>query len=111
MTIVVTGNCQRCRFTECVTVCPADSFRGDDEMLYIDRDACIECSACVLACPVHAIYDVNDLPESLKKWDSINAERAKQLPQVDRKQQPLPTAELRRAQLGFSVPNNNGITS
>jgi len=99
MTIVVTENCRSCRFTECVAVCPADCFHGDDTMLYIDRDACIECSACVNACPVHAIYDLNDLPASLAQWDAINAERAPLLPVVDRKQQPLPGAGARRAEL------------
>jgi ferredoxin len=102
MTIVVTENCHGCRFTECVTVCPVECFHGDESMLYIDREVCIECVACVSACPVHAIYDVNDLPASLVEWDAINAERAPRLPLVDRKQLPLPTAEARRAALGLA---------
>lgn len=93
-----------CRFTECVTVCPADCFHGDDTMLYIDREACIECGACVTACPVRAIFDVNDLPTSLREWDAINAERAPLLPAILRKQVPLPTAEARRAELGTTAP-------
>lgn len=106
MTIVVTENCQMCRFTECVTVCPVDCFHGDETMLYIDRDVCIECAACVPACPVKAIYDVNDLPESLRSWDAVNAERAPGLPVIDRKQVPLHTAEERRAALGLAEPRD-----
>ncbi|MCA9705965.1 MAG: 4Fe-4S binding protein [Myxococcales bacterium] len=51
MTFVVTSNCQRCRFTDCVSVCPVECFHGDDTMLYIDPDECIDCGACVPARP------------------------------------------------------------
>jgi ferredoxin len=43
MTYVVTDNCQRCRFTDCVTVCPVACFHGDEAMLYIDNEVCIDC--------------------------------------------------------------------
>lgn len=104
MTIVVTGNCQMCRFTECVAVCPVDCFHADEMMLFIDRDVCIECAACVQACPVHAIYDVVDLPDDLRHWDAMNADKAPTLPVIDRKQPPLPTAEARRAEIGREQP-------
>ena len=54
MTTIVTDNCQKCRFTDCVTVCPVECFHYDDEMLYIDPDVCIDCSACIPECPVEA---------------------------------------------------------
>ncbi|MGH8473216.1 MAG: indolepyruvate ferredoxin oxidoreductase subunit alpha, partial [Gammaproteobacteria bacterium] len=60
MTTIVTDNCLLCRFTDCVTVCPVNCFHGDDEMLYIDPEVCIDCSACVPECPVHAIYEGED---------------------------------------------------
>jgi ferredoxin len=75
MTFVVTDNCQRCRFTDCVTVCPVACFHGDSEMLYIDNETCIDCGACVPVCPVHAIFEEYDLPEEQQKWIAINAER------------------------------------
>lgn len=101
MTTIVTDNCQRCRFTDCVTVCPVNCFHGDEEMLYIDPDVCIDCSACIPVCPVQAIYEGDSIPEDKKQWIQINAERAPLLPVVSEKQEPLPTAEARRAELGF----------
>jgi ferredoxin len=101
MTTVVTGNCQRCRFTDCVTVCPVACFHGDDEMLYIDNEVCIDCGACIPECPVQSIYEDSDLPDDLRHWIAINAERAPTLPVIEDKQDPLPGAEERRAELGF----------
>ncbi|MFH0342393.1 MAG: 4Fe-4S dicluster domain-containing protein [Chromatiales bacterium] len=101
MTTIVTENCLRCRFTDCVTVCPVNCFHGDDDMLYIDPEVCIDCSACVPECPVHAIHEGEDIPDNLKHWIEINAERAPSLPVIESKQDPLPTAEARRAELGY----------
>ena len=101
MTTVVTDNCQNCRFTDCVTVCPVSCFHGDDTMLYIDPEVCIDCSACVPVCPVQAIYEGDDLPEDKKHWVQINAEKAPNLPVVEEKIDPLPTAEEKKKSLGF----------
>ncbi len=101
MTYVVVDNCQKCRFTDCVTVCPVDCFHGDEEMLYIDPDECIDCGACVPECPVQAIYDEADLPDDKQEWLQINADKAPGLPVVNEKEDPLPTAEARKAELGF----------
>jgi ferredoxin len=102
MAIVVTDNCQRCRFTECVTVCPVACFHGDDQMLYVDNDACIDCKACIQVCPVSAISDSNDLGADMIRWVAINAERAAELPVISEKQTPYPGAEERAASLGFA---------
>ena len=101
MTTVVTDNCKDCRYTDCVLVCPVACFHGDDEMLYIDNNVCIDCAACIPECPVEAIYEEDDLPEDKKIWIEINAERAPNLPVVEEKQDPLPTAEQRKADLGY----------
>jgi ferredoxin len=101
MTTVVTDNCQRCRYTDCVVVCPVSCFHGDQAMLYIDPEICIDCSACVPECPVQAIYHVDDLPPHLFSWVAINAERARSTPVVETKQPPLPDADLHKAKLGF----------
>lgn len=101
MTYVVTDNCQKCRFTDCVTVCPVDCFHGDAEMLYIDPDECIDCGACVPECPVQAIYDEADLPEDKHPWIQVNADKAPGLPVINETQDPLPTAEERKKELGF----------
>ena len=101
MTFVVTENCKNCRFTDCVAVCPVDCFHGDDEMLYIDPDECIDCGACVPECPVEAIYDEAQLPEELTSWTQVNADKAPDLPVVNEKTDPLPGAEERKTKLGF----------
>lgn len=101
MTFVVTDNCKGCRFTDCVAVCPVECFHGDDEMLYIDPEECIDCGACVPECPVEAIYDEAQLPDDKSQWLQINADRAKDLPVVAEKGDPLPGAEERKEELGF----------
>ena len=101
MTFVVTENCKGCRFTDCVAVCPVDCFHGDDEMLYIDPNECIDCGACVPECPVEAIYDEAQLPEELTSWLQVNVDKASGLPVINQKQAALPGAEERKAKLGF----------
>ena len=98
---VVTGNCRLCRFTDCVTVCPVACFHADSEQTFIDPEVCIDCGACIPACPVHAIYEVLDLPDDEQHWVAINAERSRALPVISDKQDPLPTATARRAELGY----------
>jgi len=101
MAYVVTSNCERCRFTDCATTCPVACFHGDAERLYIDPNTCIDCGACVDACPVRAIYDRVDVPDDQQQWIEINTRMATTLPVVDRKQEPLSTALARKAELGF----------
>ena len=68
MTTIVTDNCHGCRYTDCVTVCPVECFHFDDDMLYIDPEVCIDCSACIPECPVQAIFEEDDLPEDKQEW-------------------------------------------
>lgn len=98
---VVTENCTACRFTDCVSHCPVECFHGDGERLYINPNVCIDCSACVDACPVKAIYEAIDLPGEMLAWVDINAERSSMLPVIRTRQEPLATAAARRAGLGF----------
>lgn len=101
MTVVVTGNCSLCRFTECVDVCPAACFHVDERMVYVDPDECIDCMACIMVCPVEAIYPEDEVPASEHPWIATNRTRARELPVLTVKQEPLPSAQLRRAELGF----------
>jgi ferredoxin len=101
MTFVVTDNCKGCRFTDCVAVCPVECFHGDDQMLYIDPEECIDCGACVPECPVEAIYDESQLPDDKQEWLKLNAERAKKLPVIAEQTDPLPGADKRKEELGF----------
>ena len=103
MPYVVTDNCQRCRFTECVEVCPVDCFWGDDEMLYIDPDTCIDCGACEPVCPVQAIYPLEELPADKASWAQLNADKISGggLENITEMQDALPGAEERKKALGF----------
>ena len=101
MTFVVTENCDKCRFTDCVSVCPVDCFYGDDSMLYIHPDECIDCGACEPECPVEAIFDENNLPDDMDKWKKINEEQSATLANIIEKVPPLPTANEKKAKLGF----------
>jgi ferredoxin len=101
MTYVVIDNCNKCRFTDCVVVCPVDCFHVAEDMLYIDPDECIDCGACVPECPVEAIYPEDELPEDKQEWIAINAEKAPDLPVITEKQDPLPTAEAKKKEMGF----------
>ena len=101
MATVVTENCKGCRFTDCVSVCPVACFHYDDEMLYIDNEVCIDCSACIPECPVEAIYEEDDIPEGQEKWVEVNADKATNLPLIEEPMDPLSGAEERKSKLGF----------
>ena len=74
MTYVVSESCIRCKYTDCVDVCPVDCFREGPNFLVIDPDECIDCTLCVAECPVEAIYAEDDLPESQRHFTALNAE-------------------------------------
>lgn len=101
MTHIVTDNCRRCRFTECVSVCPVECFHVDDEMTYIDPDVCIDCGGCIPVCPVNAIYDTLNMPAEHERWIAINRDRSRELPVISAQQAPLEGAVRRREELGF----------
>lgn len=77
MTYVVTENCIRCKYTDCVDVCPVDCFREGPNFLVIDPDECIDCTLCVAECPAEAIFAEDDVPEAQLKFIALNAELAK----------------------------------
>ncbi len=93
MTFVVTEQCIRCKYTDCVEVCPVDCFHEGPNFLVIDPEICIDCALCVPECPVEAIYDEADLPVELQEYTEINAELAQEWPVIDSKKAPLPDAE------------------
>ena len=93
MTHVVLESCIRCRYTDCVDVCPVDCFRAGPNMLVIDPDECIDCAVCVAECPVEAIRTEEDVPESQRSFIALNAELSKSWPAISKKQEPLADAE------------------
>jgi ferredoxin len=93
MTHVVTESCIRCKYTDCVDVCPVDCFREGPNMLVIDPDECIDCAVCIPECPVNAIYAEEDVPTAQREYTALNAELAKAWPAITDTKEPLPTAE------------------
>ena len=77
MTHVVTESCIRCKYTDCVDVCPVDCFREGPNMLVIDPDECIDCAVCIPECPVNAIYAEEDVPADQIAFIKLNAELAR----------------------------------
>jgi ferredoxin len=89
MTYVVSEPCIKCKYTDCVDVCPVDCFREGPNFLVIDPDECIDCTLCVAECPVEAIYAEDDLPENQRHFTALNAELSKKWkPIVEKKDAP-----------------------
>jgi ferredoxin len=82
MTYVVTESCIKCKYTDCVDVCPVDCFREGPNILVIDPDECIDCTLCVAECPVEAIFAEDDVPENQRAFIALNADLAKQWPPI-----------------------------
>ncbi len=93
MTYVVSENCIKCKFTDCVDVCPVDCFREGPNFLVIDPDECIDCTLCVAECPAEAIFAEDDLPEDQHHFLALNAELSKLWGAIVAKKDPLPDAD------------------
>jgi len=93
MAFVVTEQCIRCKYTDCVEVCPVDCFHEGPNFLVIDPEECIDCALCAPECPVEAIYDVNDLPPEMNEYIELNEKLAKDWPIISAKSAPLADAE------------------
>lgn len=91
MTFVVNENCIKCKYTDCVEVCPVDCFYEGENMLVINPDECIDCGVCEPECPADAILaDTN--PEA-EKWIALNAKYAELWPMINERKEPLSDAE------------------
>jgi len=93
MTFVVVENCIKCKYTDCVEVCPVDCFYEGPNFLVIDPDECIDCALCEPECPAEAIFSEDELPEDQKEFVQLNAELCREWPNITEKKDPLPTAE------------------
>ncbi|MGH7102088.1 MAG: ferredoxin FdxA [Acetobacteraceae bacterium] len=91
MTYVVTENCIRCKFMDCVEVCPVDCFYAGENMLVIHPDECIDCGVCEPECPAQAI--VPDSDAAAPAWVDINRRYANLWPNMTRKGIPPADAE------------------
>ena len=86
MTHVVTESCIKCKFMDCVDVCPVDCFKEGPNMLVIDPDECIDCAVCIPECPVDAIKP--DTEPGLEKWLTLNKDFAAKWPNITVKGEP-----------------------
>lgn len=82
MTFVVGDNCIKCKYTDCVEVCPVDCFHEGPNFLVIDPDECIDCTLCEPECPAEAIFAEDDVPENQQEFIALNAELAKEWPVI-----------------------------
>jgi len=89
MPYVITESCIKCKYTDCVDVCPVDCFREGPNMLVIDPDECIDCTLCVAECPVEAIFAEDDVPPAQRPFIELNRELARNWPTLaERKDAP-----------------------
>ena len=93
MPFIVTESCIRCKYTDCVEVCPVDCFHEGPNMLVIDPDECIDCTLCEPECPVEAIVSEDEVPESQQQYIALNAELAKIWPVINERKDPPDDAD------------------
>ena len=82
MAFVVTDSCIKCKYTDCVAVCPVDAFFEGPNFLVISPDDCIDCDLCPVECPVDAIVQEDDVPADQQEIIELNAELAKIWPRI-----------------------------
>ena len=85
MTFVVVEDCIKCKYTDCVDVCPVDCFHEGPNFLVIDPEECIDCTLCEPECPAEAIFSEEDLPEGQEHFLELNKELSEQWPVITEK--------------------------
>lgn len=91
MAYVVTEQCIRCKYMDCVEVCPVDCFYEGQNMLVIHPDECIDCGVCEPECPVDAISP--DFNPGVEAWVDLNRRYAEEWPSITRKRNPPADAD------------------
>jgi len=82
MTFVVVESCIKCKYTDCVEVCPVDCFHEGPNFLVIDPEECIDCTLCEPECPVEAIKSEDDLSDDEQKFLALNEELSREWPVI-----------------------------
>lgn len=93
MPFVVTGKCLKCRYSDCVEVCPVDAFYAGENMVVINPDECIDCGVCEPECPIEAIKSDEELAPHEQKWAEINEKYSAEWPNITQSHGPLPDAD------------------
>ncbi len=82
MTFIVTEDCIKCKYTDCVEVCPVDCFHEGPNFLVIDPEECIDCTLCEPECPVEAIVSEDEIPVGQEHYLELNAELSRDWPVI-----------------------------
>ena len=98
MTYVVTDACIKCKYTDCVEVCPVDCFYEGETMLVINPSECIDCGVCEPECPAEAILP--DTEDGLEKWLELNAQFSAQWPNITQKKEAPADADSYKGETG-----------
>ena len=102
MTYVVTDACIRCKYMDCVEVCPVDCFYEGENMLVINPNECIDCGVCEPECPAEAI--VADSVDGAEQWLALNARLAPLWPNITQKKDPPADADEHKGEDGKYLP-------
>ena len=98
MTYVVTDDCIKCKYTDCVEVCPVDCFYEGENMLVINPSECIDCGVCEPECPAEAILP--DTEDGLEKWLELNTKYSAAWPNITSQKEPLDGADDHKGEEG-----------
>ena len=98
MTYVVTDDCIKCKYTDCVEVCPVDCFYEGENMLVINPSECIDCGVCEPECPAEAILP--DTEDGLEKWLELNTKFSNEWPNITQKKDPPEDADEHKDEEG-----------
>ena len=93
MAYVVTEVCIKCKYTDCVEVCPVECFHEGENMLAINPDECIDCGACDPVCPTQAIFPEEEVPEEQAEFIELNRTLSAKWPVITEKKDALPDAD------------------
>ena len=93
MTFVVTESCVKCKYGDCVEVCPVDCFYEGPNMLVINPDECIDCALCEPECPVEAIVSEDEIAPDQEDFLQLNTELAQVWPNITEKCAPPADAD------------------
>jgi len=91
MTFVVTEACIKCKYTDCVEVCPVDCFYEGENMVVINPEQCIDCGVCEPECPAEAI--IPDTSSGSERWVELNQKYANLWPNITVQKKPYPAAD------------------
>jgi ferredoxin len=108
MTYFVDDKCIKCKYTDCVSVCPVDCFYEGENTIVINPDECIDCGVCEPECPAGAIFPDNTKEhsqESIQFWVEMNDKHSRIWPNITQQKDPLPDADSFNPSMGYNGPN------